>query len=234
MRTNRRITRIDMDRGGRGRRRAVDRRRTTRSSAVNATLPTERLARSRRRSDAHGGHAKEATTLYVWASDQAHVAPDFLAVIDFDRKSPDYGKVLRTVPLPPPGNIGNEPHHCHTSADQTILACGGLLSVLKGQNDIFFFDISDARYPKFLRSDARAQLEHHRRLPAAARRRIPRHQHGVGERRSGRARRGVRQATCTSSPSTRARRRPTAVQSARHRRRFLEEPARHERLHQSR
>jgi hypothetical protein len=102
--------------------------------------------------DPHGGHGKEATTLYVWASDVAKQAPDFLAVIDFDQKSPEYGRVLRTVPLPPPGNLGNEPHHCHTSADETILACGGLLSVLKGQNDIFFFDITDARHPKFLRS----------------------------------------------------------------------------------
>ena len=100
----------------------------------------------------HAAHGKEATTLYVWASDQARVAPDFLAVIDFDSKSPSYGQVLRTVPLPPPGNVGNEPHHCHTSADQNVLACGGLLSVLKGQNDIFFFDISDARHPKFLSS----------------------------------------------------------------------------------
>ena len=100
----------------------------------------------------HGGHGKEPTTLYVWASDQAGEDPDFLAVIDFDRKSSNYGKVLRTVPLPPPGNTGNEPHHCHTSDDQTILACGGLLSVLKGQNDIFFFDITDARNPKFLKS----------------------------------------------------------------------------------
>jgi hypothetical protein len=105
------------------------------------------------RDDAHDhGNGKEATTLYIWASDQAGVAADFLAVIDFDRKSPTYGTVLRTVPVPPPGNTGNEPHHCHTSADQTILGCGGLLSVLKGQNDIFFFDITDARYPKFIRS----------------------------------------------------------------------------------
>ena len=105
----------------------------------------------------HGAHGngREPTTLYVWASDVARVAPDFLAVIDFDRKSPGYGQVLRTVPLPPPGNVGNEPHHCHTSADETILACGGLLSVLKGQNDIFFFDITDARNPK-LRSSTRA------------------------------------------------------------------------------
>jgi hypothetical protein len=114
-------------------------------------LPTE-VSLHRDNEDGHGGHGQEATTLYVWASDQAKVAPDFLAVIDFDRKSPNYGQVLRTVPLPPPGNIGNEPHHCHTSPDQTILACGGLLSVLKGQNDIFFFDITDARNPKFLSS----------------------------------------------------------------------------------
>jgi selenium-binding protein 1 len=114
-------------------------------------LPTE-VSLDQDTDNAHGGHAKEATTLYVWASDEAGIAPDFLAVIDFDRKSPNYGQVLRTVPLPPPGNTGNEPHHCHTSPDQTILACGGLLSVLKGQNDIFFFDITDARNPKFLRS----------------------------------------------------------------------------------
>jgi selenium-binding protein 1 len=100
-------------------------------------------------SDGHG-HDDEATTLYVWASDQAHLAPDFLAVIDFDRRSKDYGRVLGTVPIPPPGNIGNEPHHCHTSVDHRILACGGLLSLLKGQNDIFFFDLAIARHPKFL------------------------------------------------------------------------------------
>ena len=114
------------------------------------TPPTQ--AALDRDDDPHAAHGKEATTLYVWASDMAGAAPDFLAVIDFDSKSPNYGQVLRTVPLPPPGNFGNEPHHCHTSADQNILACGGLLSVLKGQNDIFFFDISDARNPKFLRS----------------------------------------------------------------------------------
>ena len=115
-----------------------------------AALPTE-VAPHRDENPSHS-HGREATTLYIWASDVAGVAPDFLAVIDFDRRSPDYGKVLKTVPLPPPGNTGNEPHHCHTSDDQTILACGGLLSVLKGQNDIFFFDITDARNPRFLSS----------------------------------------------------------------------------------
>ena len=97
---------------------------------------------------AHGKH--KARTLYVWAGDQARVAPDFLAVIDFDEDSDSYGKVLKTVPIPPPGNVGNEPHHCHLSADKNVLACGGLLSVLKGQDGIFFFDVSKPRDPKFL------------------------------------------------------------------------------------
>ena len=107
-------------------------------------------AMSRGDDDPDMGHGSEPKTLYVWASDQAHVAADFLAVIDFNRHSKNYGRVLGTVPIPPPGNIGNEPHHCHMSQDHRILACGGLLSLLKGQNGIFFFDISNARHPRFL------------------------------------------------------------------------------------
>jgi selenium-binding protein 1 len=95
-----------------------------------------------------------ARTLYVWAGDEWRLLPDFLAVIDFDERSPTYGRVLRTVPLPPPGNVGNEPHHCNLSADKQILACGGLLSVLSAQPGIFFFDVSRARHPRFLFSVA--------------------------------------------------------------------------------
>src|SRR5260370_20444850 len=97
----------------------------------------------------HHGH-EPAKSLYVWAGDQARVAPDFLAVINFDEDSADYGKVIGTVPVPPPGNVGNEPHHCDLSADHNIVGCGGLLSLLRGQNGIFFFDVSEARHPKFL------------------------------------------------------------------------------------
>ena len=88
--------------------------------------------------------------LYVWAGDEARKAPDFIAVIDFDEASQSYGKVINTVQVPPPGNVGNEAHHCGISADKNILACGGLLSLLKDQNGIFFFDISDPVNPKFL------------------------------------------------------------------------------------
>jgi len=100
------------------------------------------------------GDRDRAKTLYVWAGDQARIAPDFLAVIDFDEHSRNYGKLITTVPIPSPGNVGNEPHHCHLSADKNILACGGLLSLLRGQNGIFFFDVSNARHPRFLFSSA--------------------------------------------------------------------------------
>jgi len=95
-------------------------------------------------------HRRAEKTLYIWSGDQARTRPDFLAVIDFDERSRSYGRVLRTVPLPPPGNVGNEPHHCHLSEDGNILACGGLLSVLKDQDGIFFFDVSNPRKPEFL------------------------------------------------------------------------------------
>lgn len=90
--------------------------------------------------------------LFVWAGDQARTNADFLAVIDFDERSVNYGKVITTKPLPGPGATGNEPHHVGLSRDGKTLACGGLLSVLKGQREIFFFDVSDPAAPQFLSS----------------------------------------------------------------------------------
>ncbi|MFL6208702.1 MAG: selenium-binding protein SBP56-related protein [Pyrinomonadaceae bacterium] len=88
--------------------------------------------------------------LFVWAGDQARLNPDFLAVINFDEESANYGKVINTLPLPQPGATGNEPHHVGLSRDGKTLACGGLLSVLKGQREVFFFDVSHPRAPRFL------------------------------------------------------------------------------------
>ena len=52
--------------------------------------------------------ARDGTTLYIWASDQDHQAADFIAVVDFDRHSHNYGRVIRTVPLP--GNATSVTH----------------------------------------------------------------------------------------------------------------------------
>jgi hypothetical protein len=104
-------------------------------------------------------HPFEEKYLFVWAGDQARVKPDFLAVINFDEKSDEYGKVITTVSLPSSlpgsGNVNNEPHHCHLSKDKKILACGGLLSLLHNQNSIFFFDVSNPEAP-FLISSTKA------------------------------------------------------------------------------
>lgn len=88
--------------------------------------------------------------LLICAGDQARKSPDFLAVVNFDEHSSDYGKVITSIPFPAPDSTGNEPHHIGLSHDGKIAACGGLLSVLKGQKEIFFFDVSDPRAPKFL------------------------------------------------------------------------------------
>jgi selenium-binding protein 1 len=106
---------------------------------------------------AHAGPAPPSnaneTTLYVFAGDAERLRPDFLAVIEFDEQSQDYGKVIFTVPLPPPGNMGNEPHHCSlVTESRNILACGGLLSLLRDQDGIFFFDVSEPRRPRFMHS----------------------------------------------------------------------------------
>jgi selenium-binding protein 1 len=90
--------------------------------------------------------------LFICAGDQARTAPDFLAVLNFDEDSPSYGKVIAKAPLPEPGATGNEFHHIGLSADGHTVACGGLLSVLKGQNEVFFFDVSNPHAPKFLSS----------------------------------------------------------------------------------
>lgn len=88
--------------------------------------------------------------LFICAGDQARQSPDFLAVVNFDEDSPQYGKVIATAPLPGPGATGNEFHHIGLSADGNTVACGGLLSVLKGQNEIFFWDVSNPAAPKFI------------------------------------------------------------------------------------
>ena len=92
----------------------------------------------------------DANYLFICAGDQARTAPDFLAVINFDQKSAEYGKVITTVPFGSPDSAGNEPHHIGLSHDGKTVACGGLLSVLKGQREIFFFDVSKPRAPKFI------------------------------------------------------------------------------------
>src|SRR2546430_3559014 len=114
-----------------------------------STRPATTLQEDDREKERAG---KREKFLFVWAGDQARTNPDFLAVVNFDEDSADYGKVFTTVSLPGPGATGNEPHHVGLSRDGRVLACGGLLSVLRAQKEIFFFDVSNPKAPRFISS----------------------------------------------------------------------------------
>ena len=80
-----------------------------------------------------------------------------------------YGKVLRTVPLDGAGAVGNEPHHVGLSRDGRTLALGGLLSVLRGQDQVFFFDVTRPAPSDVHPLGQSAGRVHHRRVRAAQR-----------------------------------------------------------------
>ena len=119
---------------------------TVRRGTRGATPQTDRTQKEEREDE----RGEQEKALYVWAGDQARINPDFLAVINFDEGSPNYGRVITSVPLPGPGAAGNEPHHVGLSRNGRVLACGGLLSVLRAQKEIFFFDVSNPRAPRFI------------------------------------------------------------------------------------
>src|SRR4030088_283783 len=100
-----------------------------------------------------GGRSEIAAApryLFICAGDQARQAPDFLAVVNFNEHSAEYGKIVATAPFPRTDATGNEPHHIGLSDDGKVVACGGLLSGLKGQKEIFFFDVANPRSPRFI------------------------------------------------------------------------------------
>lgn len=72
--------------------------------------------------------------LYVWAAPENKNESDFIAVIDIDKYSANYGKIIKTTPIE---STGNGPHHIAINNSKTVLAAAGLIS-----GKIFFFDIS--------------------------------------------------------------------------------------------
>ena len=61
------------------------------------------------------------------------------------------------------------------------MALGGLLSVLRGQDQVFFFDVSDRRDPKFIRSDNPPGSSITDEFAPLQQRRLPRDLHGGGD-----------------------------------------------------
>jgi selenium-binding protein 1 len=82
--------------------------------------------------------------LYVVAVDADAKDNDFIAVVDADLASPNYGKIINKVDL---GSKGNEPHHIGFTDDRTHIWAGGLFS-----SRIWIIDVaSDPAHPKIVK-----------------------------------------------------------------------------------
>lgn len=85
---------------------------------------------------------------YFWtgSGDKSH--KDFLATYSLDDDT--FGELLWVTDVP---TSGNEPHHLGTSSDGKTLVGGGLLSLLKAQDTVFYFDTTNPYQPKFNQSN---------------------------------------------------------------------------------
>lgn len=90
--------------------------------------------------------------MYVWYGDNDLRDADFVATVNFDPNSANYGKVISVSPLKGTGAKGNEPHHIGIVKETNQLVVGGLLSLLKNQDEVFFYNISNPLNPVYTRS----------------------------------------------------------------------------------
>src|SRR5262245_29849600 len=101
--------------------------------AVALGLSSGRLTESHSSDDLDQDDHQREETLYIWAGDQERKRPDFLAVIDFDEHSHNYGRVLRTVPLPPPGHVATSRTPSLSSPTKTSWPAAGYSACSQGR-----------------------------------------------------------------------------------------------------
>lgn len=87
--------------------------------------------------EAHSG----STQLLVWAWDVDKNADDFLAVVDVDRRSPTYGRVIRTLPA----RGGRGAHHVEYE-----MTTGQLFANSFETGRTFVFDLGEPGHPRQL------------------------------------------------------------------------------------
>lgn len=100
-------------------------------------------------SEVENDKKQQENILYAWFGDVDGNNPDFVATIDFDNNSRRYGQLITTTPLSGKNAFGNEPHHAGLLKNKKTLMVGGLLSVLSGQDEVFYFDVSNPLTPVF-------------------------------------------------------------------------------------
>jgi hypothetical protein len=94
---------------------------------------------------AGGPAASPGSYLFLWAGDAAHEASDFLAVIDANPTSADYGTVLRSIPT---GDAGTHPHH----TEHEMPTHGHLLANGFHAGRTWLFDLTKPLEPRILAS----------------------------------------------------------------------------------
>lgn len=87
------------------------------------------------------GSVSAEKLLYVWAGDIDGKESDFLATIDADPASPDYGRIVATTPV---GAVNTMPHHTEYEFPQA----GLLLANGWAGAQSFAFDMREPRAPK--------------------------------------------------------------------------------------
>ena len=83
--------------------------------------------------------------LFVWAGDSAEKSSDFLAVLDANPASSQYGTAVASLPT---GSVGAHPHH--TEAE--LSATGHLLANAFHAGRTWLFDLTAPRQPKIITS----------------------------------------------------------------------------------
>lgn len=94
---------------------------------------------------ATAGHAQSSSYLFVWSGDDAKKASDFLAVIDADPKSANYGHAVSSVAVPGPTGT---PHH----TEQEMPEGGFLLANAFESGRSMLFDVRDPKQPSLVAS----------------------------------------------------------------------------------
>ncbi|MGH7563549.1 MAG: hypothetical protein ACREK5_03900, partial [Gemmatimonadota bacterium] len=111
-------------------------------SASGSASPTENGAAS---SSADDDPEEPARHLYVWAGDVDRADSDFLTILDADPESPDYGRVITTLPV---DRRGTWPHHTeHRMPESRHLFANGFMAGVT-----FRFDLTEPEAPRLLGS----------------------------------------------------------------------------------
>src|SRR5687768_18615422 len=96
--------------------------------------------------------AQKGSYVFIWAGDDAKAGSDFLAVLDADPDSPQYGRAVASVAVPGPSG---GPHH----TELEMPAGGFLMANAFGSGRSFIFDLREPRRPQIGRASCRERVE---------------------------------------------------------------------------